>query len=575
MNQRHSNASKLQQKAHANIGVAFFALTLLSVFHFSYASDAALFISPITAIYTTGETVTLTVVVTSGGESVNAVEGKLEYDPKEVAISGVDASSSSLTSWTIFPTFANDVGELSFAGLLSTSTVLERGQIFKFSMKTLRSGEIHIRIGSGAAVHAADGTGGNILTSLHEGVYNVIPSESASDVTSLLDNNNSVVTATTSATSSGEVLGAATGTPFTSTTFPDQDVWYSTTTGVFTWNSPSGVVKVLFALNKKPTGDGIISYDPTLNEKTIKNIDQGISYVHFTEMYADGSKKTTNYRVKIDTAPPSAVTVSEKPRSDSADPNIVVLATATDTLSGIYHYEFAIDGKNSLTWNDDGSHEAHLPTQSVGTHDLVITVFDEARNSTSARLQFSVGYLPAPTASLLTKNLSEGNKMSLTIDSLPNSHQSVSIARGDESPSIEEFIVDANGHGQFVSAILLEPGTYHVWVVAHDARGAISKESDHLEVVVGASLIGIIKRHQMIPVALIAFVVLCFGCWIFWRRMRNEDGEEEMPDEEDNDSDDWVDRSSMRANTQQTLTVGRGTVILGKRELPRMPVTRL
>ena len=574
MNQGRSNDLKVGQKTHFKIGVAFFALCLFSVFHFSYAADAALFISPITATYTTGETATLSVVVTSGGESINAVEGKLEYDPKEISVLSVNASSSSLSSWTIFPTFDNDVGELNFAGLLSTSTVLERGQIFKFSIKTLRSGEMHIRIGSGAAVHAADGTGGNILTSLHEGVYNVIPGDSNANSISLSEYHPPLVNASTSATSSGEVLGAATGTPFTSVTFPDQDVWYSTTTGVFTWTSPSGVLKVLFALNKRPTGDGTIAYDPTLHEKTIKNIDQGVSYVHFTEMYADGSKKTTNYRVKTDTAPPSAVSISEKPRNDSADPNIVVLVSATDTLSGIYHYEFAIDGKNSLTWNDDGSHEAHLPAQAVGTHELVMTVFDLARNNATARVQFTVGYLPPPTATLLTKKFSEGDKLSLSINATPNSHQSVNIARGDESASVEEFVVDATGHGQFQSAILLQPGKYHAWVVAHDSRGAISKESDHLEAMVDSSFMGIIKRHQMIPIAIIALVVLCFGCWMFWRRMSEEGDGEDQADAEDDGSDDNL-PSNSGVSTQQPPTVGRGTVILGKRESARMPVTRL
>ena len=573
MNQGHSNAFGVGQKTHTKIRVAFFALFFFVVFHFSFASDSVLFISPITATYTTGETATLSVVVTSGGESINAVEGKLEYDPKEISVLSINSSSSTLASWTVFPTFDNDIGELNFAGWLSTSTILERGQIFKFSIKTLRSGEIHIRIGRGAAVHAADGTGGNILTSLHEGVYNVVPGESNANSISISEYHPPLVNASTSATSGGEVLGAATGTPFTSVTFPDQDVWYSTTTGVFTWTSPSGVLKVLFALNKKPTGDGAIAYDPTSREKTIKNIDQGISYVHFTEMYADGSKKTTNYRVKIDTAPPSAVSISEKPRSDSADPNIVVLVSATDTLSGIYHYEFAIDGKNSLTWNDDGSHEAHLPLQGVGTHELVMTVFDLARNSISARLQFTVGYLPPPTATLLTKKYSEEDKLSLSVSAIPSSRLSVSIARGDESASVEEFVVDATGSGQFRSAILLQPGVYHAWVVSRDSRGAISKESDHLEVMVDSSLMGIIKRHQMIPIAVIALVVLCFGCWIFWRRIRDEDDEEDLSYDED-DNDDNPPPSS-RVSTQQPPTVGRGTVILGKRESARMPVTRL
>ena len=85
---------------------------------------------------------------------------------------------------------------------------------------------------------------------------------------------------------------------------------------------------------------------------------------------------------------------------------------------------------------------------------------------------------------------------------------------------------------------------------------------------------GIIKRHQMIPIAVIALVVLCFGCWIFWRRIRDEDDEEDLSDDEDDNSDDNLSPNS-RVSTQQPPTVGRGTVILGKRESTRLPVTRL
>ena len=123
MNIRHRKTEKKNSHFLTKFSLLSLSLVSLCLFHITYASDATLFISPITATYTTGETVTLTVVVTSGGQSINAVEGKLEYDPKEVQVLSVDTSTSALTSWTITPTFANDIGEVSFAGLLSTSTV--------------------------------------------------------------------------------------------------------------------------------------------------------------------------------------------------------------------------------------------------------------------------------------------------------------------------------------------------------------------------------------------------------------------------------------------------------------------
>ena len=90
----------------------------------------------------------------------------------------------------------------------------------KFTVHTLRTGELHIRFASGAAVHAADGTGGNILSQLSGGVYVTKPNVTDPTAPAAIQSGDAGLPA-----AQGEVLGAATGTAITSSTHPDQEMW--------------------------------------------------------------------------------------------------------------------------------------------------------------------------------------------------------------------------------------------------------------------------------------------------------------------------------------------------------------
>ena len=255
-------------------------LALFSIFAVPvFASDATLFLSPITGTYITGDVFTISVNVDSGGAAVNAIEGKLEYDPKELTVIDIDTTSPIVTSWVQQPTFDNSSGVISFGGSLATSTVLSRQSVFKFRLRGERSGEFRVRFITGAAIHAADGTGGNIVSTLSNGIYAIVPSVSDPDVV--------VTVPTVESSSLGEVLGAATGTSVMSSTHPDQNTWYPLATSSLSWDLPLGLSAVRLSLDKKPNGQGVVEYAPTVHDKVINKIRDGVSYFHLTRIYQD------------------------------------------------------------------------------------------------------------------------------------------------------------------------------------------------------------------------------------------------------------------------------------------------
>jgi hypothetical protein len=415
--------------------------------------------------------------------------------------------------------------------------VLARGEVLKFTVRALRSGELHIRFATGAAVHAADGTGGNILTQLNGGVYVTAPKETEPTTSSTppLASVDATIPPAEVATATGEVLGAATGSPITSVTHPDPEGWYATSTAILNWGIPAETKAIYLALDKRKDGVGTNPYAPTTHEKVIKDIKDGVWYFHLTKELASGERETSSYRIAVDTGLPVLASVTEAPRSSHSDPNVGILLSATDTISGVDHYEFSLDDGKMSMWSDDGTHTHVLSGIAVGSHEIAVFAVDKAGNRAAGHLSFAVENLPTPVLSVLNTAFIEGDKLRLTLTSVAKASLEVNIARANTSPATEEFMVDEKGYGVFESALPLTPGSYTVSVVAHTANGAVSLPSSAASFEVNSSFIGVMKRHPMIPVAGIGLTLLLVGAFLYWKRFMGSDDadEEEYEDDED------------------------------------------
>ncbi len=529
----------------------------------AFATDASIFLSPVTGTYTTGEPFTLTVLAGSGGQSINAIEGKLEFDPREFEVVSTDIASSALASWTQSPSASNDVGELSFGGLLSTSTVLARGEVFRFTVRPLRTGELHIRFASGAAVHAADGTGGNILSSLSGGVYLTLPKEGIPQVA-----------ASEGTTGGGEVLGAATGTVITSSSHPDQKAWYSVTTAMLSWDAAIGTIGYRLSFDQNERGDGSKSYPASTREKRIEDLEEGEWYFHLTRDKDDGTRERAHYRIGVDLTPPTPVVASLVPREKESVPRVGVMLFATDTVSGVDHYEFTLDGISAGSWVDDGTHVRYLDSVAIGAHELAISAVDRAGNSSSGSIEFAVEHLATPSLVVLSRSFIEGGKLELDLVSVPNATLEIEIARANSSPVVEEFTLDGSGRGVYTSALPLLPGSYSVSATARTIAGERSRSSDVANFEVSSSFMGVMKRHPMVPVSLIGLALLLVGSIYGYRRFvrsdESVDEEDELDSEDDNEGENDrspIDRPRARAEG--------GAVVLAKKERVSPPATRL
>ena len=542
----------------------------------AYASDATLLLSPIIGTYLVGDSFAISVDVDSGGAEVNAVEGQLEYDPKEFTIESTDQAKSVVTSWIQLPAFDNATGSISFGGSLATAMVLTHANVFSFKVHGKRSGEFRIRFVSGAAIHAADGTGGNIVSTLSNGIYQIVPS--VNDPAALPPFTSGVSDVSTG----GEVLGAATGTTITSSTHPNQNAWYALATSSLNWDLPSGLSAIRLSLDAKPSGVGSVTYPPTLHEKIVSKIRDGISYFHLTRISQDGTAETSHYTLHVDTTPPANLAATEVTRTDKSDPHVMILVSATDTTSGIDHYEFVLDGSSPVVWVDSGGHRYSVQNTVPGTHHLVVVALDKAGNRSSLILPFMVDSLPTPVITLTSTTWNEADKLKLSAVTVPNATLSISLQKGDSSAVMEEFSVDGAGRGEFESALTLSPGTYRVSAIAHSNAGGTSQKSEDQIIEVSSSLSGVIKRHPLVPVALGGLIVLVVLSWYLLRRGKGGDTLYGGDDRDDNDGNNdneleaaRVPRDKYSSRTPASPAQFAGTVVLEKRKKVEMPSTRL
>jgi hypothetical protein len=473
-------------------------------------TSAALFFSPATGNSVTNQEMTVRVMLDTGGQPVNAVDGRIVFDPKELTVERIDRDASILSSWPTEPRYDNDVGEIVFAGSMPATTTFsgDRGEILTLLLRGVRSTETHLRFDRASAVLAGDGTGGNVLAELRSGRYVFAPKESSPPVSE----------------SGGEVLGAET-VAISSPTHPDESVWYRAKDASFTWSNPPGVVRVRTALTDRPTSRGTRTFDPPIDKRDVGDVPEGISYFHVTQEFSDGTERTMHYRLQIDTTPPSVFELREDDARDPTDPTVAFVVNATDTHSGIDRITFSLDGKGASEWRDVASRKYVLSGVAFGDHRLHAVAYDRAGNTVERDLAFSVLPLSAPTF-VVEGTFREGDRLRAHGTAKPDTTLRVYFSPEASEARSESVPVQSDGTFVFESQTVLRPGKYRVSADIVDARGATSDRIAEETILVSTTFRGTLSRHPMLFVAIFAaflgFISLAFALRWFMRRRRFE-----------------------------------------------------
>lgn len=481
--------------------VFFFCVPLLSF-------AATLSVSPGTGVYTVGSTFTVRVVINTSGKPINAADGTLSFNPRELQVASVNRSSSIFNLWTLEPTFSNSAGTISFGGGSPTGYTGSSGTIMSITFRTLGAGAPKVSFTSGSVL-AADGMGTNVLTNMSGGTY--------------------TLTAVAAEPEAEPVYVPEANTPaapkITSTTHADKEGWYASKNAELTWSVPNDVTAVRTLLDENPSTIPTIVYDEPISGRTIEDLDEGVSYFHIQFKNADGWGAVAHYRLGVDTEKPALFTIAEADGQDPLNPERKLLFTVEDT-SPITKYLVQIDGATPAEWKDEtGDGLYTLSSLTPGHHTIVVEAFDSAGNSIVSSYAFDIASFDRPVFTEYPERLTTSVIPVFKGTTRPNAKVTVLVAT--KGSDVHTYETTANGDGAFtfIPDSRFELGIYDVTARSVDAFGAQSELSDPVRFVVEES--GFVRVGNFlvsvlsIIVPLVALIVLLIaGTWFLTHRLR-------------------------------------------------------
>lgn len=494
------------------------ALVAALLFAGIYAHAATLSLSPGTGVYTAGSTFTAKVVVNTSGASINAADGTLSFNPKEITVVGV-TKGSIFNLWTAEPSYSNSNGTITFSGGSPTGYTGSGGTVVSITFKANAAGSPKVSFSKGSVL-AADGKGTNVLTTMNGGSFTIAAAGVSPEPETI-----EYEYVPPANTPGAPVIESA--------THPDSTKWYNIKNAHLSWSLPSGVTSVRTLLDDKAGSIPTKVYDSPIREIDIEALDEGVSYFHIQFRNADGWGKVAHYRLAVDTEKPSKFDLSLAPNADLSNPVQTLHFATEDTGSEVKRFLVQLDGADPFEYIDQtGSSTMQLPSLEPGHHTVIVEAFDGANNSIISTFSFSVLAFDKPQ---FTEYPSEINEQVIPVIkgiTRPNSKVKVTITQtglGVSSQSAtKEYEVQSSEGGEFVFIPdgRLTLGVYELTAVAVDQYGAQSDPSDAIRIAVqqpgyiqlGAFMVSVLS--VIVPlVALSAFLIL--GTWFLLFRLRS------------------------------------------------------
>ena len=327
--------------------------------------------------YTVGDNFTASVILSTGGVSINAASATITFDQSKLSVVSVARSGSVFTLWAEEPTFSNSQGIISFGGGLPTPGFSGSGAtLIRVAFRAKAAGQTAVRFSSGTVL-ANDGKGTNVLAGLGS-LELTIAAATAPPSTPIPAQPERAPTTTPA----GEVPVAPV---IVSRTHPDDSRWYKNTTPGFIWELPTDAKGVSVSIDQNLEGDPGTKSLGLFNFYTAKEpLKDGVWYAHVRLSNSRGWGATGHYKIAIDTSPPTIT--SAKIVSEAARARAIEFST-TDKLSSTDHVAIMLDGEEIAT---AASSPYTLPSLSAGNHVITITAVDKAGNKGAEDLYLSI-----------------------------------------------------------------------------------------------------------------------------------------------------------------------------------------
>ena len=177
----------------------------------SFAAGGELFLSPNSGIYAVGKPFEVQVLANTGGQTVNAVEAELSYNPRDLAVDHISIDNSILTEWSTPAANDGGTGIITFSGWAGSNYNGASGLLVTVYFKPLRTTQTTLTFNSGAML-SAESRGSNIITAMKGAAFGTMPAQVAAPEPTIpvaTSSEGSVPTTETTSPDAGVNQGAA------------------------------------------------------------------------------------------------------------------------------------------------------------------------------------------------------------------------------------------------------------------------------------------------------------------------------------------------------------------------------
>ncbi len=379
------------------VGVALVAIPMTT-----YAADLTL--SPASATETVGQPFTVQISVDPSGQTVNASDGTVTFDPTMLSVSSISKDNSAFSLWTADPTFSNSSGTITFSGG-TPSGFAALSPILSVTFTPSAVGSTTVSFSKGSIL-AADGKGTDIYKNGDSASYTIGPASAAAAAPAPVDPSN---------------LQDLSGDPtpiapqIASIAAPKSDSWYASSTTDFYWVDTPDITgaRVLVASTSDATPTQILKGAATSTIET--NIQDGVWY--FVAQLKNGSGWGPNgsFKVQIDTTPPEVFTIGIV-AAPAAGGVAKFSFKTSDVTSGIDHYELIVGSTTDETLavadvGEDGTYP--IPPQGGGPTTVTINAYDKAGNVRTVTQQLTLPKVDKPVVASTDTTAVAGSPWSL------------------------------------------------------------------------------------------------------------------------------------------------------------------
>ncbi len=290
--------------------------------------------------------------INSNKNNINTIELNIKFSPDKLSIVKPSGGKSLISIWLEPPKYSNTEGTARFVGVIPNGIVTESGLITTITFKAKATGQATVTISRNSRVLANDGAGTEIPVEFGRAIYTIIPKPPE-------------------------------GPKVFSETHPFSDQWYNNNNPVISWEKDLGVTDFSYELDNKPFT--IPDNTPETGEiASYQNLPDGLWYFHIKGRKQGVWGATTNFLLRIDTAPPAAFTPTVEALTAKIIDRFLVSFFTTDALSGINHYEVGVIEKGKSPLESPLFIQAESPYQlpSLVSNNLrvIIRAIDNAGN---------------------------------------------------------------------------------------------------------------------------------------------------------------------------------------------------